>query len=94
MLYGTAAGGGVSGGGTAFKTGTGGGISVLHGFGSGSDGSGPFCTITACEASCTERPGRGGAYGKGTVFSMSLSGKEKVLHSCGYGSDGATPPQA
>ena len=56
MLYGTAAGGGVSGGGTAFKTGTGGGISVLHSFGSGSDGSGPFATITAmCEASCTER---------------------------------------
>jgi uncharacterized repeat protein (TIGR03803 family) len=91
MLYGTAAGGGVSGGGTAFKTGTGGGISVLHGFGSGSDGSGPFAPLLRVRSKLYGTTAGGGAYGKGTVFSMSLSGSEKVLHSFGYGSDGATP---
>ena len=91
MLYGTAAGGGVSGGGTAFKTGTGGGISVLHGFGSGSDGSGPFAPLLYVRRKLYGTTAGGGAYGKGTVFTMSLSGKEKLLHSFGYGTDGATP---
>jgi uncharacterized repeat protein (TIGR03803 family) len=91
MLYGTAAGGGANGSGTAFKTGTGGGISVLHGFGSGSDGSGPFAPLLYVRSKLYGTTAGGGAYGKGTVFSTSLSGKEKVLHSFGYGADGATP---
>jgi uncharacterized repeat protein (TIGR03803 family) len=91
MLYGTAAGGGAHGGGTAFKTGTGGGISALHSFGSGSDGSGPFAPLLRVRSKLYGTTAGGGAYGKGTVFSTSLSGKEKVLHSFGYSSDGATP---
>jgi uncharacterized repeat protein (TIGR03803 family) len=94
-LFGTTAGGGAYGGGyglgTAFSTGTGGGLTTLHSFGSGTDGSYPWAPLLNVRGTLYGTTSGGGTYGKGTIFSMSLSGNETVLYSFGYGSDGATP---
>ena len=56
MLYGTAAGGGVSGGGTAFKITTGGDITALIALAPAPMEAALLHRYSMCEARCTERP--------------------------------------
>jgi uncharacterized repeat protein (TIGR03803 family) len=94
-LYGTTEGGGAYeggyGAGTAFSAGTGGGLTTLHSFGAGTDGSFPWAPLLYVKGTLYGTTSAGGTYGKGTIFSMSLTGAETVLHSFGYEFDGATP---
>ncbi|MFY9859076.1 MAG: choice-of-anchor tandem repeat GloVer-containing protein [Candidatus Cybelea sp.] len=90
-LYGTTPSNGVNGGGTAFSITTNGNLTILHSFGSGSDGSGTFAPLLNVRGKLYGTTELGGAYGKGTIFRVTDTGKEEVLHSFGYGSDGATP---
>jgi uncharacterized repeat protein (TIGR03803 family) len=68
--------------------------SVLHSFGSGTDGSAPQAALLYANGKLygTTTAGGGGYRGCGsycgTVFSLTLNGAEKVLHSFGSGSDG------
>jgi uncharacterized repeat protein (TIGR03803 family) len=94
LLYGTAAGNGVNGGGTAFSVTTSGSLSVLYSFGPGfgPDASGPGAPLLNVKDTLYGTTEFGGVYGKGTVFKMSLDGsKATVLHSFGSGSDGSIP---
>jgi uncharacterized repeat protein (TIGR03803 family) len=91
-LYGTTYGGGAYGfGGTAFSITTSGSLTILHNFGSGTDGSEPYAPLLNVKGALYGTTSSGGTYDKGTVFRMSLTGNEKVLHSFGYSSDGAAP---
>lgn len=103
-LYGTAASGGVCGGGVVFelvKSPAGYTENVLHSFGCGSgDGSGPYATLVADSAGdlfgTAESAGdlsACGGFGCGVVFEMVNSGgsyTEKVIYSF-QGSDGQMP---
>jgi uncharacterized repeat protein (TIGR03803 family) len=91
-LYGTCANGGPSSNfGTTFSITTSGSLTVLHNFGSGTDGRNPDASLLNVGGALYGTTAAGGEYGKGTIFKMTLTGKEKVLHSFGHGSDGATP---
>jgi uncharacterized repeat protein (TIGR03803 family) len=102
-LYGTTEYGGSSTGchggcGTVFaldlKTGA---ETVLHSFGSGTDGVSPIASLMDVKGTLYGTTYYGGSntncsYGCGTVFSLDLStGAETVLHSFGSGTDGASP---
>ncbi|HEX4079983.1 MAG TPA: choice-of-anchor tandem repeat GloVer-containing protein [Rhizomicrobium sp.] len=64
---------------------------VLHSFGSGSDGVGPIGFIEV-KGTLYGTTGGGGAYGYGTVFALDpKTGAEQVLHSFGSGEDGRNP---
>lgn len=91
-LYGTTSYKGPYYGGAAFSITAAGSPTLLHTFGSGTDGSTSAAPLLNVKGTLYGATSAGGAYGKGTVFSMSLTGAdEKVLHSFGSGSDGATP---
>jgi len=65
---------------------------VIHSFGNGADGQGPFGSlIQASDGNLYGMTASGGAYGGGIAFSLTLQGTETVLHSFGSGSDGAAP---
>jgi uncharacterized repeat protein (TIGR03803 family) len=95
-LYGTTAGGGISGTGTVFKLGPGGRETVLYSFGANGSGDGyvPFVGLVLDPAGNLYGTAfYGGAYGWGTVFKIDPTGKETILHSfAGLASeDGASP---
>ena len=93
MLYGTTYNGGTAGVGTVFsvnpKTGA---ETVLHSFGSGTDGKTPYAGLIDVNGTLYGTTYGGGTAGEGTVFSVNpKTGAESVLHSFGSGSDGAQP---
>ncbi len=102
-LYGTTYGGGTSNGGTVFQlapatTGSGWTETVLHNFGSGSDGDLPFASlILGSNGDLYGTTYGGGTSNGGTVFQLSPpisfggSWTEAVLHNFGSGSDGGLP---
>ena len=101
--YGTTQAGGAYAGGTAFKLAPHGMETVLHAFGSGSDGLYPEATLIADKGGnlygTTSIGGSGscsGYYGPGcgTVFKLAPDGSETVLYSFQGGSDGEEPNAA
>jgi len=96
-LYGTTTGGGLFGGGTVFRLAPNGTKSLLHSFGGGSDGAGPYAELIRDEAGNlygTTFSGGGtgcSGYGCGTVFRLAPDGEETVLHAFAGGSDGSNP---
>ena len=102
-LYGTTYGGGTSNGGTVFQlapatTGSGWTETVLHSFGSGSDGGLPYASlILGSNGDLYGTTYGGGTSNGGTVFQLSPpisfggSWTEAVLHNFGSGSDGGLP---
>ena len=65
---------------------------VIHSFGNGADGQGPFGSLMqASDGKLYGMTAGGGAYGGGIAFSVTLQGTETVLHSFGSGTDGAVP---
>jgi uncharacterized repeat protein (TIGR03803 family) len=96
-LYGTTESGGANNFGTVFKIKCRRGScteSVLHSFGSGSDGQDPLAGLTNVGGTLYGTTNNGGASNDGTVFAITTSGAESVLHSFAGGSDGAFPAYA
>jgi uncharacterized repeat protein (TIGR03803 family) len=92
ILYGTTAYGGSYGNyGTVFGMTPSGSLTILHDFGSGTDGSNPFAPLLNVNGKLYGTTKLGGAYGEGTIFKLSLTGAETIVHSFGQGSDGAMP---
>jgi uncharacterized repeat protein (TIGR03803 family) len=92
-LYGTTESGGAYGGGTVFSVNpTTGAETVVHSFGSGTDGQIPEASLIHVKGTLYGTTENAGAYGRGTVFSVDLAtGVETVLHAFGSGTDGAVP---
>jgi uncharacterized repeat protein (TIGR03803 family) len=91
-LYGTTNQGSANGAGTVFKITPAGAESVLHSFGSGSDGANPFAGLVMdASGNLYGTTEYGGANSAGTVFKITPAGAESVLWSFGSGSDGAYP---
>jgi uncharacterized repeat protein (TIGR03803 family) len=99
-LYGTTIGGGTYGGGTVFEltpqAGGGWTKQVLHDFGNGTDGAGPYGSlIFDGSGNLYGTTGGGGTYNGGTVFQLTPQAgggwTEKVLYSFGNSTDGAGP---
>jgi uncharacterized repeat protein (TIGR03803 family) len=91
-FYGTTEVGGANNQGTVFKVTPAGVETVLHSFGSGSDGDQPDAgLIQGSDGNFYGTTKLGGANSAGTVFKITAAGAETVLHSFGSGSDGATP---
>ena len=99
-LYGTTAAGGIHSKGTVFelspREGGGWTETVLHSFGSGTDGASPYATLTFDGAgNLYGTTLDGGIHGRGTVFELSPrqggEWSETVLHSFGSGTDGSQP---
>ncbi|MGB8888000.1 MAG: choice-of-anchor tandem repeat GloVer-containing protein [Candidatus Korobacteraceae bacterium] len=98
-LYGTTWLGGLHGFGTVFELSPHGGSwteTVLHSFGSGTDGTQPLVSLIFDAAgNLYGTTYEGGIHGAGTVFELSPGQgggwTEKVLHSFGSGTDGAYP---
>jgi uncharacterized repeat protein (TIGR03803 family) len=85
-LYGTASGGGSSGGGTFYRVSTAGSLNVLYSFRGGPDASYPAAALIDVNGMLygTTREGGSskiGSTGHGTVYSVSTRGSEKVLYS-------------
>ena len=92
-LYGTTNDGGAFGGGNLLKVNTDNtGFSILHSFGSGSDGYHALGDLTVTGATLYGMTRTGGTNGKGTVFKINTDQSGyTVMHSFGSGSDGAQP---
>ncbi len=93
-LYGTTAEGGAQIAGTVYMVTSAGVESVLHTFGSGSDGRNPNALIQGSDGNfygTTRGGGDSVANSGGTVFTLTPAGTETVLHSFGSGSDGLYP---
>jgi uncharacterized repeat protein (TIGR03803 family) len=94
-LYGTTANGGAIGGGIVFEitpNGTSSTETVLHSFGSSSDGKDPVAGLVMdASGNLYGTTANGGAIGVGTVFKITPNGTETVLYSFAGGADGATP---
>jgi uncharacterized repeat protein (TIGR03803 family) len=92
-LAGTTALGGGFGGGIAFQVNpTTGAETIIHSFGSGTDGAMPAAGLIYQKGNFYGTTTAGGASGNGTVFAINArTGTEKVLYSFAGGSDGATP---
>jgi len=81
-------------GGVVYKLGKSGALTVLHSFGKGTDGFGPYGTPVMDKQGNLYGTiyGGGSSGGLGTVWKVSKKGKETVLHSfAGGASDGAYP---
>jgi uncharacterized repeat protein (TIGR03803 family) len=99
VLYGTTSGGGLYGNqysdgpGTVFRLNTdGSGYTILHNFGSGSDGRNPRGLIEASDGALYGTTDLGGLNGWGTVFKLNKDGSGyAILHNFGNGSDGSAP---
>jgi uncharacterized repeat protein (TIGR03803 family) len=94
-LYGTTENGGLpvgSGKGTLYRLSREGVISVLHVFGSGTDGTIPIGTLHRDRfGNLYGATAGGGTFGFGTVFKLSPDRKETVLHNFNIGFDGWLP---
>jgi uncharacterized repeat protein (TIGR03803 family) len=93
-LYGTTAGGGVSGQGTVFQLDSSGTPTVLYSFTGGSDGGTPVAGLIADAAGNlygTTNRGGATAFCCGTVFQLTPAGDLNVLHSFTGSSDGGSP---
>lgn len=94
-LYGTTSSGSGSGScafcGTVYSISTSGSETVLHTFGTGSDGSYPLAGLIDVKGTLYGTTDAGGSSGYGTVYSITTTGTEKVLHSFGGSPDGAMP---
>lgn len=92
-LYGTTEYGGVANGGTVFKVTPSGSETVLHSFGSGTDGAYPIfgSLLLDKKGNIYGTTSVGGTPGVGIVFKLSPKGKETVLYEFKNGDDGATP---
>ena len=92
-LYGTAAFGGPTGGGTVFKIDTDNNFSVIHGFTGSGDGGFPHGDlIMDATGNLYGTTASGGSSNAGTVFKIDLSNnQETLLYSFQGGSDGAQP---
>jgi uncharacterized repeat protein (TIGR03803 family) len=81
-------------GGTVFKMNSTGkvGVTVLHSFGSGSDGAEPMSGLIMDSAgNLYGTTPVGGLHGFGTVFKLTPSGTETILHNFAGGTDGIEP---
>jgi uncharacterized repeat protein (TIGR03803 family) len=74
-----------------FKVTTAGTESVLHRFGSGSDGKQPEAGLTNINDAFYGTTVAGGTKGYGTIFRITTSRTESILHSFGGGNDGLYP---
>jgi uncharacterized repeat protein (TIGR03803 family) len=91
-LYGTTVYGGANNLGTAFKVAPGGGETVVHSFGTGTDGSSPEAGLVAgTDGRFYGTTSWGGDFGFGTVFEIDRTGAERVVYSFTGGVDGANP---
>jgi uncharacterized repeat protein (TIGR03803 family) len=91
-LYGTASGGGTSGGGVVFKIDPSGHETVLHNFTNGADGGNPNGgVIVDSKGNLYGTTSGGGTSGAGVVFKIDPSGNETVLYSFTGGADGGFP---
>jgi uncharacterized repeat protein (TIGR03803 family) len=91
-FYGTTLLGGVNNTGTVFQITPAGVETVLHSFGTGSDGFYPAGSlIQASDGNLYGVTASGGASGEGTVFEIALNGAESVLYSFGDAPDGNEP---
>jgi uncharacterized repeat protein (TIGR03803 family) len=77
--------------GTVYKITTSGRETVIHNFGSGSDGAQPDGSLIDVKGTLYGVTGTGGADGNGTVFTIAPSGAETVLYSFRGYPDGASP---
>ena len=95
-LYGLASTGGSMNGGTAFTLNSDGtGYTVLHNFGSGSDGVSPQDALTLSGSTLYGMTAGGGSSGLGALFTINTNGTGyAILHSFGNGSDGVSPQGA
>jgi uncharacterized repeat protein (TIGR03803 family) len=91
-LYGTTSSGGAYGHGAAFKSTQNGAETVLHSFGSGSDGATPEGQLVIdASGNFYGTTFAGGTYGVGTVFKMAPAGMEKLLYTFPGGINGSSP---
>ncbi|MGA8534791.1 MAG: choice-of-anchor tandem repeat GloVer-containing protein [Candidatus Tumulicola sp.] len=91
-LYGTTEEGGANSAGTVFSfQPTTSKETILHAFGSGSDGLHPFAGVIVANDTLYGTTAQGGSADWGTVFSMTLSGTETILHSFTGNPDGLAP---
>jgi uncharacterized repeat protein (TIGR03803 family) len=93
-LFGTTVAGGIPGhlGGTVFKLSRRGVHSVLHKFGSGTDGASPVDGMVAdATGNMYGTTASGGMNFNGTVFMITPAGQETVLHLFQNGADGFSP---
>jgi uncharacterized repeat protein (TIGR03803 family) len=67
-------------------------FTVLHSFGSASDGANPMGSLIEADGNLFGVTTNGGSVGKGSVFKVSpISGSEKLVHSFTGGKDGGNP---
>ena len=91
-LFGTTTVGGAYNYGTVFEVSADGTESVLHSFGSGSDGRSPYAGVVRDAAgNFYGTTAIGGAHEFGTVYRLSSDGQETVLYSFTGGTDGLQP---
>jgi uncharacterized repeat protein (TIGR03803 family) len=91
-LYGMTGAGGLNSSGSAFRMTLEGAETLLHSFGSGSDGANPAGSLVqGSDGNFYGLTRDGGAYGTGAVIELSSAGTESVLVSLGAGTDGANP---
>ncbi len=91
-FYGTTGSGGTANAGTFFKITPLGAETVLHSFGSGTDGAIPEAVlIQESDGNFYGTTASGGTADSGSIFMVTPLGVETVLHSFGNGNDGATP---
>jgi uncharacterized repeat protein (TIGR03803 family) len=91
-FYGTTSAGGANNSGTVFRITPTGVETVLHSFGSDSDGATPYAgLIKGSDGNFYGTSVEGGANGAGTVFRITPAGVETVLYSFAGGSDGIGP---
>jgi uncharacterized repeat protein (TIGR03803 family) len=94
-FYGTTGAVGNTDSGTVFRITPLGVETILHTFGSGTDGSTPEGQlIQSSDGNFYGTTASGGAADSGTIFRITPLGVETVLHSFGNGTDGATPEAA
>jgi uncharacterized repeat protein (TIGR03803 family) len=91
-FYGTSLAGGANGQGTVFRITPSGTETVLHSFGSGTDGIAPRgALIQGTDGNLYGVTSQGGENGHGILFRMTLQGVETVLYSFANGTDAANP---
>ena len=90
-LFGTTEGGGPANAGVLFKLTLTGQQSVVFGFPSGSDGTGPEGSLARDSSGNLYGATNSGGMGYGTVYKVSPTGKETVLHTFTGGADGGYP---
>ncbi len=95
-LYGTTDGGGIyqgtsGGGGAVYSITSSGSETLLHSFGSGTDGASPQGALLEVNGTLYGTTYSGGTHDVGTVFSITPSGTETVLYSFKGGPDGSNP---